>query len=308
MSHSLFIVDAFVGNFAARHLRGNPAAVVILEAPREASWMQHVAAEMNLSETAFVSAINSEISTKNEGAPGFDSNLEFEFELRWFTPVSEVKLCGHATLAAAHILWESGRVPRDHAIRFHTLSGVIHAIAKNDWLWLDFPAAPVTGTFAPPDLAAALQLSPREPISVFRAGDDFLVMVARGVVERIQPDFAWLHQISRQLKVRGFIVTSEPDLSLFTVAQSEDAQSESTEFDFVSRFFAPAIGIDEDAVTGSAHAALAPFWGAQLGKNSLIGFQVSGRGGLVRMNWRQNRVDLGGQCATFLRGTLEHSG
>ncbi|PQV63593.1 phenazine biosynthesis protein PhzF family [Abditibacterium utsteinense] len=274
----IFIVDAFIGNLAARPLRGNPAAVVHLPAPRDAAWMQGVAAEMNLSETAFV-------VTKNEG--------ETDFDLRWFTPFCEVKLCGHATLASAHTLWETGQVAHDQILRFHTLSGVLSAKNEDGCLWLDFPAQLPKILAAPPDLALALGLSPREPVAFFKAGEDFLLGVPRGAVPTLRPDFLWLRQISLQLQARGIIVTAQNPVG-------------ENGYDFVSRFFAPSIGVNEDPVTGSAHAALAPFWGAQLEKAELRGFQASPRGGLVRVVWRNSRVDLGGNCATFLRGTLEN--
>jgi PhzF family phenazine biosynthesis protein len=269
-------VDAFVGTLGARVLRGNPAAVVPLAAPREPAWMQSVAAEMNLSETAFFHP--------KQGSSS-------DFELRWFTPQCEIDLCGHATLASAHVLWESGQVGRDQSVRFHTASGVLGAKNEGESIWLNFPAQTPQEVNAPADLSLALGFSPREPVEFFRAGDDFLAQVRRGYVETLRPDFAWLRQITRQLKVRGLIVTSEK-------APGEG------EYDFVSRFFAPAIGIDEDPVTGSAHAALAPFWCARLGKNQLVGFQASPRGGLVQVELQNGRVQLGGCAKTAVRGEL----
>ncbi len=269
----IFIVDAFVGNLGERTLRGNPAAVVILPAPRDDAWLQSVAGEMNLSETAFVVAKSAS-----------------DFELRWFTPLSEVKLCGHATLASAHILWETALSAREQPIRFHTLSGVLGAKSQGDWIWLDFPTQHPKTALAPPDLALALGFSPGEPVTFFKAGDDFLARVPPGYVETLRPDFAWLRQVSLQAKTRGIIVTSE--------------SRPGDEIDFVSRFFAPAIGINEDPVTGSAHAALAPFWSAQLDKTALTGLQASLRGGLVRVVWRKSRVDLAGRAQTTVRGQL----
>lgn len=243
MKEPLLVIDAFVGHLGAQPLRGNPAAVVLLNAPRDAVWMQGVAAEMNLSETAFVTPASEAVSTKNEEANA-------DFDLRWFTPVSEVKLCGHATLAAAHVLWETAHVERAQTIRFHTLSGVLSSRNEGERGWIDFPSLCAKSVIAPPDLSSALGVSPREPVATFKAGDDFLVSVPKGYVETLRPDFAWLRQISQQLRVRGIIVTSPP------------ATTVEGKCDFISRFFAPAIGIDEDPVTGSAHAALAPFWGA----------------------------------------------
>lgn len=295
MNDSLFIVDAFIGRRGVQTLRGNAAAVVLLNAKRDAEWMQCVAAEMNLSETAFVFA--SEIDSAT-GEAGLEAGLDLDFELRWFTPLSEVKLCGHATLAAAHVLWETARVSRAQTIRFRSRSGVLPATVDGEWISMNFPALPSKSVVAPPDLPAALGFSPREPVAIFRAGEDFLVSAPRGSVGTLRPDFAWLRQICLQLRARGVIVTSLP-------STKNEAESPG-ECDFVSRFFAPAIGIDEDPATGSAHAALAPFWSAQLGKTEMTGYQVSRRGGLVRVAVREARVDLGGQCAIFLRGVLEN--
>ncbi len=272
----IFIVDAFVGELPWGRARGNAAAVVLLDEAREAEWMQEVAAEMNLSETAFVV-----------------HKSEENFNLRWFTPETEVELCGHATLASAHVLWETARAGRDQSLRFHTLSGVLTAQSEGEWIALDFPSREAEACDLPDELRDALGLETQYgPYPSFRAADDWLIEAAgEGQIDFLRPDFSALTQISRTLNGRGVIVTAQP-------------QYEGNGYDFVSRFFAPAIGIDEDSATGSAHAALAPFWGARLGKREMTGFQASKRGGLVRVHWRDSRVEIAGQALTSLRGEL----
>lgn len=270
---TLFIVDAFVGTLGQRELRGNPAAVVLLDGERDAAWMQNVAAEMNLSETAFVLQKADDL-----------------FDLRWFTPTTEVKLCGHATLASAHALWESGQLPRETTAQFETLSGLLTASCDGTWIELDFPTQPTRIVNAPRELALSLGLGPHDPVVYSRAEDDWLLQVPFGSVEGLQPNFPMLRQLSAQLGLRGVIVTSlaPPDAP----------------YDFVSRFFGPAVGVNEDPVTGSAHTKLAPYWGQQLGKTEMTGFQASERGGLVRVQWRESRVGLGGKATTFAQGHL----
>ncbi|HSG64579.1 MAG TPA: PhzF family phenazine biosynthesis protein [Gammaproteobacteria bacterium] len=254
-------VDAFTD----RPFAGNPAAVCFLERPADADWMQAVAAEMNLSETAFV-------------AP-----TEHGFDLRWFTPATEVDLCGHATLASAHALWSEGLVDADVAIPFHTRSGVLTCARDGDLIELDFPATPAVEAEPPPGLLAALGI---EPSFVGRAKYDKLVVVgSEEAVRSLEPDFAAL----RKLGPRGVIVTG---------------RSGDERYDFVSRYFAPGAGIDEDPVTGSAHCCLAPYWGQVLGKTEMVGFQASRRGGVVRVRLDGDRVRLGGRAVTIFRGTL----
>jgi PhzF family phenazine biosynthesis protein len=261
MSVPLDHVDAFTD----RAFAGNPAAVCLLPGPREEGWMQRVAAEMNLSETAFVS-------------PEGDC-----FRLRWFTPAVEVALCGHATLAAAHVLWEQGRVRPDRPIAFRTLSGVLTASREGDLIELDFPLKPVEEGSPPDGLAEALGAA------VVRAGRsqfDWLVELnSEEVLRGLRPDMAGL----ARLPVRGVIVTSRPS---------------SPGFDFVSRFFAPAAGVPEDPVTGSAHCSLADWWGRRLGKGEMVGCQASARGGVVRVRLAGDRVVLGGRAVTVVRGEL----
>ena len=262
MKAPLFQVDAF----SDRAFAGNPAAVCLLAGPAEPAWMQAVAAEMNLSETAFL-------------VPGAEA-----WGLRWFTPAIEVQLCGHATLASAHVLWESGRLPATATARFHTASGLLTAARRGNEIELDFPAKPVEASPAPAGLAGALGAEPRY---VGRSAFDYLVELASAeAVRELRPNFAAL----AGLPVRGVIVT---------------AASDRPESDFISRFFAPGAGVNEDPVTGSAHCTLAPFWGARLGRAEMVGWQASARGGRVRVTLQSDRVLLGGRAVTVLRGELD---
>ncbi len=261
MGIAIYQVDAFT----EKPFRGNPAAVCILPEPGEAAWMQDVAREMNLSETAFL----------HRQADGFD--------LRWFTPAVEVELCGHATLASAHILWETGLLAWQEQARFHTRSGLLTAEREDTEIVLNFPVALDEPISAPPGLSEALGVIPRY---TGKNSYDYLVEVeSEEVVRNLRPDFAKL----RALPVRGIMVTS--------VASSEG-------YDFVSRFFAPGVGVDEDPVTGSAHCCLAPFWRKRLGKDELVAYQASERGGVVRVRVVGDRVLLGGRAVTVLRGEL----
>jgi PhzF family phenazine biosynthesis protein len=257
----IFQIDAFaVGPFT-----GNPAAVCLLEKEADADWMQSVAAEMNLSETAFV-------------APRTDG-----FELRWFTPVAEVDLCGHATLASAHLLWETGRLAEADTARFHTRSGLLTAVRVDDWIELDFPATPAESIEPPPGLSDLLGSVPK---FVGRSRFDLLLELTDAEELRdLNPDFVGLSS----LPVRGLIVTAKSDVP---------------EYDFLSRFFAPAAGINEDPVTGSAHCALAPFWAERLGKTEMTAYQCSPRGGVVKVKLAGERVLLRGKAVTVLRGEL----
>ncbi len=254
-------VDAFTD----KPYTGNPAGVCLLPRPAEAEWMQAVAREMNLAETAFM-------VRRQDG-----------FDLRWFTPAVEVELCGHATLAGAHVLWESGVVPRDQQIRFHTLSGLLTADWRDGWIELDFPSTPAIEATAPQELLDALGA---EPAYVGRSKFDYLVELdVEQAVRALAPDFTRLKRIT----TRGVIVT---------------ARADTPDFDFVSRFFAPAVGIDEDPVTGSAHSCLAPYWSTRLGKTEMTGHQISARGGVIRVRMAGERVKISGQAVTVLRGEL----
>lgn len=261
MSRPLFQVDAFTDRLFA----GNPAAVCLLPGPRDEAWMQQVAAEMNKPETAFLHA---------EG----DS-----FPLRWFTPTVEVDLCGHATLASAHVLWETGLLAVDAAAHFFTRSGRLSAERRGEWIEMDFPAERAEPVEVPTALVRSLGVTPGY---VGRNRLDYLVEVEdEAAVRSLAPDLNLL----RSVPARGVIVTS---------------RSASPECDFVSRFFAPRSGIDEDPVTGSAHCCLGPFWAARLGKSQLVGYQASARGGVVRVRPDGERVFLSGQAVTVLRGEL----
>jgi len=258
----IYHVDAF----AEKPFEGNPAAVCLLAAERPEAWMQSLAAEMNLSETAYVRPLG-------EG-----------FELRWFTPAIEVELCGHATLASAHVLWTEGAVPNGDAIRFHTKSGVLTCNQRGELLELDFPATPAEAAQAPAGLVEALGV---QPSWIGRSKfDKFLVVEAEEIVRSLKPDFARLRTIAG---MRGVIVTSA---------------SSDSRYDFISRYFAPGAGIDEDPVTGSAHCCLAPYWAERLGKRELTGFQASSRGGVVRVRLSGDRVLLGGKAVTVTKGEI----
>lgn len=254
-----------VNAFTDRPFAGNPAAVCLLPTARDAEWMQLVAREMNLAETAFL---------VRDGR---------DFRLRWFTPTVEVDLCGHATLASAHALWEGGHLAPGETGRFQTRSGLLTAERRDGLIWLDFPSTPPTPAEAPANLRDGLGVSFRY---VGRTPFDYLVELdGEAAVRALAPDLAALGR----LPVRGVIVTG---------------QAESPGQDFVSRFFAPAAGVPEDPVTGSAHCALAPYWAAKLGRSTLVGYQASQRGGIVRLQVTGDRVQLGGHAVTVMRGEL----
>ena len=227
--------------------------------------MQSVAGEMNLSETAF-------LHRREDG-----------YGLRWFTPEVEVDLCGHATLASAHVLWETGEIGRDEKAVFHTRSGVLTASRKGEWIELDFPATPAVAVDAPVELLIALGV---EPTFVGKSIFDYLVEVGtEEEVRGVAPDFGLLAGVP----CRGVMVTS---------------RASGGRFDFVSRFFAPGTGVNEDPVTGSAHCTLGPFWQSRMGKSEFLAYQASRRGGEVKVRVADDRVLLGGQAVTVLRGTL----
>lgn len=261
MTVPIYQIDAF----ASEPFKGNPAGVCMLHEPKGKPWMQGVAAEMNLSETAFALP----------RAAG-------DFDLRWFTPAVEVVLCGHATLATAHILWETGVLSLDRQARFHTASGLLTADRLGDAIELGFPVSPPEPVKPPSGLLEALGVS---ATYVGRTRFDYLVEVDDAAVVRdAVPDFPGL----KRLGVRGVMITAEGD----------------DVFDFVSRFFAPGAGIDEDPVTGSAHCALAPYWAKKAGREELVGHQVSARGGVVHCRVAEDRVFLSGHAVTVLRGEL----
>jgi PhzF family phenazine biosynthesis protein len=261
----IYQVDAFT----TQPFKGNPAGVCLLEKAMPENWMRSLAMEMNLSETAFILA-------------GKDA-----FSLRWFTPRKEVRLCGHATLATAHTLWESGIVKKDDSIQFDTLSGRLTARRDGEWIELDFPARPTTPCDPRPDINSALGIEPvATAISPSEMGDYLLLELASDAAVRdLAPDFIQLEAC----QARAVIVTS---------------RSEDPAYDFVSRFFAPWLGIKEDPVTGSAHCYLAPYWAGKLGKKNFMAYQASARGGVMGCRWEGERVFLKGQAVTIFQGTM----
>jgi len=261
MPQPVIQVDAF----ADRPFAGNPAAVCVMDAPRDEAWMRDVAMEMNLSATAFLHP--------EEGG----------YRMRWFTPRVEVALCGHATLASAHVLWETGALAPEAEARFHTQSGLLTCRRDGEWIWMDFPATPEQPAGDIPGLAEALGVA---PIYVGRSQFDVIVEVAsEDAVTSLAPDITVL----RRIEARGVIVT---------------ARATRPGIAFVSRFFAPNAGVDEDPVTGSAHCVLAKYWVAKLGRDELTGYQASRRGGTVRVRAIGDRVHLGGRAITVMRGEL----
>ena len=299
MAIKIIQVDAFT----SVPFSGNPAAVCLLDRPRDDGWMQKVAAEMNLSETAFLTpagdgggrgedrienGIGSEPGGDAGGGNG-DGGRGREgscFGLRWFAPKAEVELCGHATLASAHVLWEERILPPGETARFDTKSGTLTAERVGGLIEMDFPAEPERPVkCSPPMLEAALGA----PFSY--VGDnrfDLLVELdGEETLRELRPNF----DILKKIPVRGVMVTAECD---------------SPDYDFVSRFFAPSLGVDEDPVTGSAHCCLGPHWSRKLGKNELVGYQASKRGGVVRVRVGEDgkRVKIGGEAVTVLKGDL----
>lgn len=258
----LLLVDAF----AAEPFRGNPAAVCVLERDADDSWMAAVAGEMNLSETAFL---------QRRGD---------DWRLRWFTPVTEVDLCGHATLASAHGLWELGLASSHEPLRFHTRSGLLTAVYNLEGIRLDFPAEPAAPAPSVPALLDAIGV--QRPVAFSRNRFDYVVEVADAdQVRAVTPDMARLAAV----ETRGVVVT---------------ARSDTVDHDFISRWFGPRVGVPEDPVTGSAHCCLGPYWAERLGRTELRGYQASARGGTVGVRVRGGRVDLIGSAITVLRGEL----
>jgi PhzF family phenazine biosynthesis protein len=263
MGIPIFQVDAFTGE----PFKGNPAGVCLLREAAEASWMQSVAAEMNLAETAFP-------------LPEDDG-----YRLRWFTPKVEVRLCGHATLATAHVLWEFGILASNQEARFQTMSGLLTARRDGEWIELNFPSRPIRHGL--PDwadsLIGALGI---KPMFIGLSAEDVLIEVAdEDTVRSLEPDFAVL----KSLPARGVIVTS---------------RASDPRFDFASRFFAPAVGVNEDPVTGSSHCVLTPFWAQRLGKASMTAYQASSRGGVLKVRIDGERVRIAGRAVTVIRGEL----
>jgi len=258
----LFQVDSFT----EKPFKGNPAGVCILEKPASEKWMQDLAMEMNLAETAF-------IYPKDGG-----------YHLRWFTPIAEVELCGHATLATAHILFETGILNRDQTAIFQTISGQLTVIKQNDLLEMNFPATPAQSCPVPDNLQKALG-SCKIRWSGKNDFDFLLELESEAIVTKMQPDFGLLKKVDK----RGVIIT---------------AKSDNPEYDFISRFFAPAVGIDEDPVTGSAHCTLGPYWSAKLNKPNFTAYQASRRGGIVQVELIGDRVLLRGKAVTVFQINL----
>lgn len=249
-----------VDSFTDKAFGGNPAGVCVLGSPADEKWMQDIAMEMNLAETAFLYKKGDDI-----------------YDLRWFTPEEEEDLCGHATLASAHILWETGVLEPDRKAVFNTRSGILSAVKKDGSIEMNFPSEAPCDTAAPEVLDRALGIS---CLYVGRNRLDYMVEVENEeIVRKLEPEYTLL----KKLDARGVIVTS---------------RSGSPEYDFVSRFFAPVAGINEDPVTGSAHCCLAPYWGKKLGKLSMNAYQASKRGGTLRVTLNGDRVLLAGQAVT----------
>lgn len=259
MALPIYVVDAFTD----QAFKGNPAAVCLTSDPLDDAQMQSIAAEMNLSETAFL-------------FPYQDG-----YSLRWFTPSTEVELCGHATLASAHILWEMGVLSIDQQANFYTKSGLLTAIKDHTWIQLNFPAEPEAESTYPSELMDALQIN---PIYVGRNRFDYLIEIeSEDTLKNLNPNFSLLGKV----QTRGIIVTSK-----------------SAEFDFISRCFFPAVGVNEDPVTGSAHCCLAPYWSKKLKKNELYAYQASTRGGILKMIVDHDRVIMAGKAVTVMRSEL----
>ncbi len=260
MPQSIIQVDAFTD----KPFGGNPAAVCIMNAPADETWMQNVAMEMNLAETAF-------LHPENSG-----------YRLRWFTPNVEVELCGHATLASAHALWETGKLPPGEEARFHTLSGLLTARQEIGGIFMDFPATIAEECEIPDQMETIIGV---RPIWVGRSKFDYLVVIDKeDDLRRMTPDMVAMGNI----ETRGIIVTAR-----------------GTDYDFVSRAFFPRLNINEDPVTGSAHCTLTPYWREVLGKDEMLAYQASARGGEVLVRQAGDRVILGGQAVTVMVGELK---
>jgi PhzF family phenazine biosynthesis protein len=264
MQLAIYQVDAFT----TKLFGGNPAAVIPLKKWLSDDLMQKIALENNLSETAFFIPI--------------ENGDENQFQIRWFTPTIEVNLCGHATLATAFVIFNVLKLKFD-TILFDSKSGILKVTKENKWLELDFPFQETLPSEAPPGLIESIGKKPKE---IYRASDDYmLVYTSENDIEQISPDFNAL----KNIKARGIIIT---------------AQAKSKKIDFVSRFFAPGSGIDEDPVTGSAHTKLVPYWAKILGKNEMIAEQISARKGYLKCTLKNDRVLMAGQGKLFLKGKI----
>jgi len=262
MGVPIYVVDAFT----EKPFGGNPAGVCLLDKPADEQWMQRVANEMQHAETAFLYPLS-----------------DGSHNLRWFTPTIEVDLCGHATLASAHILWQVGRLKPDQEAKFQTKSGQLVARKSGDEIRMDFPAEPAEEMDAPPTLRLAIS---KPPVWIGHNRMDMLVQLESAEdVRTLGPSINAIAMLGG----RGVIVT---------------AQSDTPEYDFICRFFAPAAGVPEDNATGSAQCALGPFWSERLGKKELKSFQASPRGAVLGVEVKGDRVDICGKAFTVLEGTL----
>ena len=264
MQVKLYQVDAF----SSQPFHGNPAAVCLMPEPVDSQWAQKVAMEMNLSETAFLF---------KEGE---------KYNLRWFTPKTEVDLCGHATLASAHILWEEKLLKPEEQAVFNTRSGILLAERKENWIKLDFPAKRITETLSPPGLLEALGIQAKD-VNFIGADNDYYLVEVQGeeIVRNLAPNFPVLHK----LPIRSVIITS---------------RANRTQYDFISRYFSVVSGVDEDPVTGSAHCYLGPYWQQKFHKDTFYAYQASARGGELKVKVQGERIHLFGQAVTVLRGEL----
>jgi predicted PhzF superfamily epimerase YddE/YHI9 len=254
-----------VDAFTSEPYRGNPAAVCVLEKPADEEWMRLVAREMNLSETAFVYPID-------QG-----------YHLRWLTPKSEVDLCGHGTLATAHLLWEDGHVPAESEIHFKTRSGWVSAARADDWNVLDFPVNPLEPIPPPQALVKALGFA---PLFVGHYPKGYLVVASSD-------------QLIRDLKPSLSLLEELPEPKVCVTARDSSGNA-----DFVSRLFAPSIGIPEDPVNGNSHTVLAPYWAGMINKKQMTSVYASARGGIVGVELAGDRVKIKGQAVTVMRGKL----
>ncbi len=268
----IYQIDAFTD----KTFKGNPAAICLISENYSDTTLQKIAAEMNLSETAFLYVPNiSEIKKLSR------------FRLRWFTPQVEVKLCGHATLATSHLLFNILNID-SHSVIYETLSGELIASKHEDGVVLDFPMNEPEITKPLPTLLNALGVKTAEAFAYSKGVTDLLIELdSKEIISGLKPDFEKLKRLSLSLEIRGVIVTARGGES----------------YDFISRFFAPWVGINEDPVTGSAHTLLAPYWAKKLGKKEMKGYQMSARGGEINVKvLEKNRVELIGKSTLVLKG------
>jgi PhzF family phenazine biosynthesis protein len=263
MAIPFFQVDAFV---TGQPFSGNPAGVCLLPGPKDEAWMQGLAGEVNQAETAF-------LHPEKDG-----------YRLRWFTPTVEIPVCGHATLASAHILWQGEILKKGAEARFLTKSGLLKAAQRGDLIELDFPAKPAVPCEKVKGLEESLG---SRVLSLGHNGTQYLAELSSDqAVRSVKPDFKLMESFLNE-KLHGVIIT---------------AASDDPAYDFVSRFFAPLAGIPEDQVTGSAHCCLGPFWKERVHKNTLSAYQASSRGGVLQVRCEEDRVYLGGKAVTVIRG------